>query len=156
MTSVSSPSPQPPRTLGIVDSCYLGCGKLASIIDYITMVRHTRWQTYSKRREGAIRCRQSGRLDVGQYSRDNPGLNPIIRGDNEGYYCIVITHILCLYPSHTKLVLTTSCLRPDYVLTTFCSERDGLHKVLGRFKVLDILACSDSLYYLQVVDTTFR
>ena len=42
------------------------------------------------------------------------------------------------------------------VLTTFCSERDGLHNVLGRFKILDVLACSGSLCYVHVVHTTFR
>ena len=54
---------------------------------------------------------------------------------------------------HTKLVLTTFRLCSDNVLTTFCSERDGHQNVLGRFKVLDILACSGSSYYVQVVRT---
>ena len=44
----------------------------------------------------------------------------------------------------------------DYVLTTFCSEWDGHQKVLSSFKVLDVLANSGSLYYVQVVCTQFE
>ena len=40
-----------------------------------------------------------------------------------------------------------------YVLTIFCSEQDGHPKVLGRFKVLDVLAHLGSVYYIQVVCT---
>ena len=48
-------------------------------------------------------------------------------------------------PHHTKLVLTTFSLRSHYILT-------GRQKVLGRFKVLDVLAHSGS----RAVHTTFR
>ena len=44
----------------------------------------------------------------------------------------------------------------DYFLATFCSEQDGHKNVLGRFKILDVLAHSSSLYYVQVVSTSLH
>ena len=66
-----------------------------------------------------------------------------------------LCYSLPLYPSHTKLVLTTSWLCFNYVLTMFCSGRDGLHKVLGRLQILDVLARSGSSFYVQIVHTQF-